>query len=94
MSRTDGAEWPRIGGWWVRPSNWVANTTFAAVGIAGVVFAAWNVSADHEVRPDSLVPQLWTSAKRGLHILQRRVTQPDRWIPSMLVSPVTRYYFE
>ncbi|TEB32959.1 hypothetical protein FA13DRAFT_1616350, partial [Coprinellus micaceus] len=54
--------WSPAGGWWVRPSNWAANTTFAAVGIAGVVFAAWNVSADHE----------------------RRVTQPDRWIPSML----------
>jgi hypothetical protein len=53
-----------------------------------VVFAAWNVSADHEVRPDSLVPQIQKRTERGLRMLQRRVTQPDRWIPSMLVKSI------
>jgi len=38
-----------IGGWWVRPSNWVSNTVIAAGGMAAVLYAVWQLSADREV---------------------------------------------
>ena len=37
------------GGWWTRPSNWVANTVVASLGIAAVTYVVWNFSASLEV---------------------------------------------
>jgi len=38
-----------IGGWWVRPSNWASNTVIAAGGMAAILYAVWQISADREV---------------------------------------------
>ncbi|KLO08761.1 hypothetical protein SCHPADRAFT_834903, partial [Schizopora paradoxa] len=55
--------WSPAGGWWVRPSNWKANTIIAFGGIVATTFAVWKVSAAREYRhnaPDRPIPSmLW-----------------------------------
>lgn len=38
------------GGWWSRPHNWKSNTAIAFVGILGLTYATFSVSAEKEVR--------------------------------------------
>ncbi|KAF6757933.1 hypothetical protein DFP72DRAFT_776450, partial [Ephemerocybe angulata] len=61
--------WSPAGGWWVRPSNWAANTAFASAGIAAIIYATWNYSSDHETfhtQPDRWIPSmLWSKEYRN-----------------------------
>ncbi|KAF9010150.1 hypothetical protein BDQ17DRAFT_1003018 [Cyathus striatus] len=44
--------WSPAGGWWTRPSNWVANTAITSAGILAITYAVWTVSANNEKRTE------------------------------------------
>ncbi|KAG9083540.1 hypothetical protein FS749_005949 [Ceratobasidium sp. UAMH 11750] len=42
--------WTPSGGWWTRPTNWVANTSICVAGIGALVYGVWQYSARVEQR--------------------------------------------
>ncbi|KIO24099.1 hypothetical protein M407DRAFT_244560 [Tulasnella calospora MUT 4182] len=47
--------WTPSGGWWTRPTNWVANTAICTAGAALVTYVVWQYSAEKEWRHNAPV---------------------------------------